>query len=238
VLLVEVSVWKTAPVDGIHDRALVESLMEELHRWCFGEQGKKAAQRVISKSRAPITVDDLLDETQEKVLAAIRKDPGRFEPFEPARYCTGTMKNIVATLWSRGHAGVEVLVGDPYQLAEAPTDHSAHWRVDDGDVDRFRTTVEAIGTDPVHVSGALTMTYLMAQPDLAPHDVPWPKAGVKGDRQTAWPALWYATRSVALFPGDGRTRRDGQARQRQRHLDKIDGLRLRAISALTLADRV
>jgi hypothetical protein len=218
--------WKTEAVSSIHIEVYAEASMLAVHRWCATAEAHAVARRLLDRRRLTLSAEDLVFEAQERVLCAIDRNPDRFATFTPAAYCTTVMANLVKRLLSRrdlrDDVPLDVLEGqlsaDPEPVMTPP---------DRGDLDRYCAAVEALGGNPVHVSGALTVTYLLAFDDIDVDDAPWPRAGVRDDRRHGWPALWFATRNPALFPNSSR-RGDPQARIRQRHLDKIEGLRVRA----------
>lgn len=226
--------WKTERVETVDDRAFVDACMIAVHQWCTSDEAMSTARRILRRKRLTLQADELVFEVQARVLRAIRNRPEKFETFNPAAYCTRAMTNMVKGLLSgRGHVD-EVMTSDADAWPDAAVEPAAS-PIDAGDLDRFCAAIEAHGEHPVHVSAALTITYLAACTDITVDDAPWPRAGVRDDRRHGWPALWYATRSAALFPATGR-RRDGQARTRQRHLEKIDALRLRARLVLMQGD--
>lgn len=223
--------WETAPVATPLDEAFIQARMIEVYHWCQSTEAIAIARRILQRKRLVLAPEDLVLEVQARVCRTIRNRPESFETFEVANYCTRSMGNYVKTLMSR-RPMEEVLVGDdqhswvPFSVDFAVTE------VDHGDVDRFRACVEALGGDPVYISAALTLTSLRAFNNISIDDAPWPKAGVRDDRRDGWPALWFATRNPSLFPARGR--RDHQARIRQRHLERIDALWVRAGLAATM----
>jgi hypothetical protein len=133
------------------------------------------------------------------------------------------MENLVKGRWSR-RSDVPLLWGDDADdwVPAAPEPPSpAGVEVD---VARYLAAIETLGTDPVHVSAAITVVYLKAHDRITVDDAPWPKAGVTNERRETWPALWIATRDPGLFPNPQRRRPDGQARKRQRLLEQINRL--------------
>lgn len=224
-------VWKTGDVDGVHGRAFVDARMMEIHLWCATEQAQRLAGRLIHRSRLPLEADDLLGEVLVRVVTTIERRPERFEEFVAAAYCTTVMKNLAASWWSR-RPDMDLVPPADLEARVPSRSTSRIPTVEAEDIDRFRTIVEALGGDGVHVSAAITMTYLSAFDDIVVDDAPWPKAGVAGDRRVGWPALWYATRNAGLFPDSTRHGRDRQARTRQRQLERIDALCVKARLAM------
>ena len=221
------NLWKTAHMGEGHDRAFIEARMLEVYAWCTSADAQTSAKRQLAKSRLPLSVDDLLGDTQAAVLAAIRRKPEKFETFHAPSYCMKTLSNLVKRLWSR-RPDVSVVPWD--EVSDwLPTAHEPEVSgLGHVETEQFLAIVEAMGDDPVHVSAAITVVYLRAHDDIAIDDAPWPRAGVGPARRDAWPALWLATRDPGLFPRAGRARPDGQARKRQRHLEQINGLLDRA----------
>lgn len=204
--------------------------MQEASDWCTGPDGRRLAHALLRRSRLPLDVDDLIGEVVVKVATAIHNKPGNFEQFVAGAYCRTVMNNTVRQWRSRRSDVETVPFVDPDRWVPSHCE-SAPSAVGGIDLEDFHAAVEALGTDPVHVAAAITVTYLLTFDEIVFEDAPRPRAGVRKDLQCAWPALWLATRRPALFPaGDGR--RDGQARTRQRHLDKIQSLRMRAYLAV------
>jgi DNA-directed RNA polymerase specialized sigma24 family protein len=230
------NVWETSRVGDTANRALIDARMMEVHIWCMGDEAAATARRILGRKRLTLSAEDLVSEAKVRVLRTLHNNPGNFDTFNPAAYCTRAMGNYVKSLLSRRTRGEDIATDDLDMWVAEPSEPGLS-DVDHSDIDRYCAAVEALGSHPIHVSGALTVTYLKAFADIAVDDAPWPQAGVPDGRRNAWPALWYATRNNALFPSVDRRGRDGQARTRQRHLEKIDGLLVEAVLALTLQGR-
>lgn len=228
-------VWKTGEVGEVHGRAFVDARMKEISDWCETEQARGLARRLIHRSRLPLEIHDLLGEVLVRVVTTIERRPERFEEFVAAAYCTTVMKNLAASWWSR-RPDVDLVPPADFEARVPSMSTLPVPTVAAEDIDRFRTVVEALGGDAVHVSAAITMTYLNAFDDIVVDDAPWPQAGVVDDRRVGWPALWYATRNAGLFPDPTRAGRDRQARTRQRQLERIEALCVKA--RLTMNSRV
>ena len=231
------SLWKTGTVDGF-DEAFVKGRIEAVNAWCASAEATKTAARILNSRRLTVLAEDLVSEAKVNVIRAIHHRPDKFETLNVAAYCTTAMMNLVKSMLSRRAHAVEIPTdGVDRLLANQAEPAQATLRLADlAEVDWFCAAVEAHGDNPIHVSAALTFTYLSAFTDIAVDDAPWPKSGVREDHRNAWPALWYATRNRSLFP-DGARGRDPQARKRQRHLERIDALRIRARLALTSGSR-
>lgn len=230
------NVWDTSRVSATANRAVREARAMEVHDWCMGDEALAVARRILGRKRLYVTAEDLVSEAKVRVLRTLHNRQHDHETFHTASYCTRAMSNYVKTLLTRRNPSGEVVTGDfdkwlPVSYEPEPS------TVDHGDIDRFCAAIEALGQNALMVSGALTATYLQAFATIPVDDAPWPKAGVADARSAAWPALWYATRDKGLFPTADGKGRDGRARTRQRHLVRIDGLRLEAATMLTREGR-
>jgi len=232
------SLWKTVPVCGIDNDTFVKVRIEAVNAWCASAEATRTAARILHRRRLTVLAEDLVSEVKVNVIRAIHHRPDKFETFNVAAYCTTAMTNLVKRMLSRREGDVEIPTdGVDQSLANQAEPAQATVDVAAGpDVDWFCAAVEAHGDNPIHVSAALTFTYLSAFTDIPVDDAPWPKSGVPEDHRNAWPALWYATRNPSLFPDSAR-RRDPQARKRQRHLKRIDALRIQARLALASGSR-
>jgi hypothetical protein len=225
-----------------------DAQVEDLAKWLWSEDGRRTAQRaLLSRGLAGVAVDDLVNQTFERVAARIRRrgavelDEGR----TIAAYAATAMKRIVLDL-IRG----EKKDGLGNVRAQRPDDTPRVEDLGDATIDVEEFVLGQLGDDEIldamriwilarmagevwTESAALSFVTLATDPERSDTLGPQPDAGAEGTWRY-WTSLWLAGR-VDVLPDRSQTSGDQPARrqQRSRAIAKIRELLLAAHASVS-----